>query len=193
METESVAALRARVRQVDQELREATVSAALEVGTLRAVEQGIHAKPGWYTGMSTVDLHAAGYRVREEELLFPVPASSSTWHSAEIDAATGQAFRFFARHAHLEIETTGRPVTLRILFGVTPDAIAATEASCPEAEVSYRQTPGGREIILTPAPGAVRMTVSLICPIAVIPAKSVPGSTDQRFLSVAIAAPVELS
>jgi len=181
--------LKELVRRSEQELREKLVFGAVGAGSMRASGKDAHNKPGWYTARTADDLARAGYPVRPDDCEFPVPVNCPSWHSAERDGETAALYRFFATRAHLEIPTTGMGIRFRVLFGLSPECVLATEAECAGASVTYEGDVMDRCIIICPPEGAERITVTFTCPIAGVPARVHPGATDQRLLSAAIAAP----
>lgn len=172
----------------DENLRAELVRATVRAtGSLRASGKDEHNFPGWYTARTEAEIAAMGVPVCAENLAFPVPAQSPTWHNAEQDCDTGLIFRFFATTASLQLERPkgANTVQFHVLFGLTAEATLATEAECEGAEV---QAQGGTITIRFTDEEPVK-TVHFRCPVTGVPAKVHPGTTDERLLSAAISAP----
>lgn len=180
------------IRASDESLRAELVDGTTRAtGSLRASGRDEHNLPGWYSARTEADIAAMGFPVRQANLAFPVPPESSTWHDAETDRDSGLVFRFFAGTASLSIE---RPqgvdaIQFRVMFGLTPEAILATEALCEGAEVTATGGTGDRTITIRFTDNEAVKAVRFRCPVIGVPAKTHPGATDERLLSAAIAAP----
>lgn len=190
---------RAQLAQHDHALRE-RLFGTIVAPNMRILRAGNGAKwnqPGWYSPLELAG-SAAVSAPRDD---FPVPDGCGTWRAIEHDARHRAAFRFFVRHAWLELPVPAAASTLSFLvpYMVMPEALARLTLSVAGEPVSHVAHPFpdacARVSIALDAALVERarhcghLTLALATPIEAVPALIYPGSNDHRHLSLAICLP----
>jgi len=195
-QTPQAPGLRERVSAAMASVREDIVhTLAYREGHLRAVDVVDHDTAGWYGVIDATELAARGYHVAPNELAFPVPADSPSWHEAEV-SGDGALFRFFAREAWLVLPETfagAGQLSVRAPFAVNGEALESLRVAVDDVE-PVEVTRGADEsgevaITLAFADLPPRAVLRVSSGVTLVPARAIPGNTDERLLSVAIKRP----
>lgn len=154
-----------------------------------------HGHPGWLRAQDDAVLSRAGIPIARDELAFAVPAECAHWHAAE-RRADGAVFRCFATRAWLETSAgTGMTdLAFTAAHWIHADAVDGLAVSCGEQPMTLVSSTvdlfGHRRLVyrrLSAAAG--RFRVHWDSPVAGVVSDVVPGSTDHRYVSLAITGP----